>query len=102
MGFFNRRERRERRKNNMKSNIKLGDKVKDRISGFQGTVIAITDWLNGCRRLTVAPNELKDGKRIESDTFDVQDLELQQKSPAMEKVDRGGPTIHPKRAVDPR
>jgi hypothetical protein len=88
----------------MSEEIKLGSTARDKISGFKGTVIAITDWLNGCRRVTVAPQELKDGKRIESDTFDVQQLELVEATPAPVVPEKrpGGPTMHPTRNADPR
>lgn len=42
--------------------IELGDRVKDRISGLQGIVMGITNWLYGCRRLSIQPEESKDGK----------------------------------------
>jgi hypothetical protein len=45
--------------------VKLGDKVKDRVTGLTGIVIARTDWLNGCIRMTVQPQELKDGKPVD-------------------------------------
>ena len=33
----------------------LGDEVKDTITGFKGIVVARTEWLNGCARVTVQP-----------------------------------------------
>lgn len=49
----------------------LGDRAKDLISGFEGIVVAVTDWLYGCRRITLAPEKLdKDGKLVEAHTFD--------------------------------
>ena len=30
------------------SNIKLGVKAKDKVTGFEGIVIAKTEWLTGC------------------------------------------------------
>lgn len=87
----------------MHQEIRLGSTARDKISGFKGTVIAITNWLNGCQRITIAPQELKDGKRIESDTFDVQQIELVEATPAAKPAKRtGGPTIHPTRSADPR
>ena len=57
--------------------LQLGDVVKDRITGFKGVVIARTDWLNGCVRMSVQPEKLgSDGKPIESQVFDVEQLEL--------------------------
>jgi hypothetical protein len=42
--------------------VQLGDRVRDRMTGFSGIAIAITEWLYNCRRITVQPTELdKDG-----------------------------------------
>lgn len=56
--------------------VVLGNVVKDRISGFSGVVTCRYQWLNGCLRATVSPQELKDGKPIEPHCFDVQQLDL--------------------------
>lgn len=57
--------------------LKLGDKVKDRVSGFEGVAIARTVWLNGCVRWTIQPDGLdKDGKLREANTFDDHQLEV--------------------------
>ena len=83
----------------------LGRMARDTVSGFKGTIIAVTYWMNGCLRVSIAPNELKDGKRIESDTFDVQQVELLDKpaedKPAESAKRPGGPTINPAREPDP-
>lgn len=42
--------------------INLGDRARDRITGLKGIVIARTEWLFGCERVTVQPEECKDGK----------------------------------------
>lgn len=86
----------------MRADIKLGDKARDTISGFSGVVIAITEWLNGCRRITIAPTELKEGKRIDSDTFDAEQVELLQAAARKPATPSGGPSIAPVRAADPR
>jgi len=56
--------------------INLGDRVRDRITGFTGIASCKAEWLNSCRRITVQPEELKDGKPIDGCTFDVEDLIL--------------------------
>lgn len=56
--------------------VGLGDQVKDRITGFSGVVIARTEWLNSCNRITVQPKELKDGKPVEAQVFDEYDLKV--------------------------
>jgi hypothetical protein len=57
--------------------IDLGDKARDRITGYTGIVTAKTVWLNGCVRLSLQRIELdKDGKPYDTQTFDIEQLEL--------------------------
>lgn len=62
------------------SNIKdklpqLGDKVKDRVTGFEGVVVGRTEWLNGCVRLSVQPEGVdKDKKVFAMEAFDEHQL----------------------------
>lgn len=83
--------------------IRLGDEVKDRISGFRGIVIAITQWFNGCSRITVATRKIgSDGKPVDH-TFDEPQLELVRAGalprPSIDVIERtkGGPVIEPRR-----
>ena len=48
------------------SRIALGDRVKDKISGLSGICIGITDWIYGCRRVSVQPEQSKDGVPVAS------------------------------------
>ena len=50
--------------------IKLGDRVQDRISKLEGIVVGITDWLYGCRRLSVQPETAKDNKPADNFVID--------------------------------
>lgn len=50
--------------------IELGDRVREKITGLEGIVTAITTWLNGCVRVGVQPEKLKDGKISEAAYFD--------------------------------
>ena len=51
--------------------IKLGQKVKDSITGYTGIVIARSEWLYGCIRITVQSEKLQDnGFPIDDYTFD--------------------------------
>lgn len=50
--------------------ITLGTKVKDVITGFQGIAISRTEFLHGCTRITVQPQELHEGKPVEAQWFD--------------------------------
>lgn len=56
--------------------INLGDRVKDTITGLKGIVIGKTEWLYGCLRLTVQPEESKDGKPADSFAVDEPQVEL--------------------------
>lgn len=89
------------------SSIELGDTARDTITQFTGVVVAITHCLNGCKRVTLQPRELKDGSPIDSHTFDFQQLEVVEKADhAPQKVDLkanpGGPRMEPSRRSDPR
>jgi hypothetical protein len=55
--------------------MKLGDVVKDRISGFKGVATCRLEYLNGCVRWQVSPQELHDGKPVDSHYFDDEQLE---------------------------
>lgn len=77
--------------------INLGDKARDTITGFAGIVVAETKWLHGCVRLTLQPQELKDGKPIDSMTFDEPQLEPVTADVAKSTRGTGGPRPEPTR-----
>lgn len=57
--------------------VNKGDRVKDKITGLTGIVWAITDYLHGCRRIHVQPEQLTpDGKVQETFVFDEPQLEV--------------------------
>ena len=72
--------------------IKLGDKVKDSVTGFKGIAIAITEYLNGCERVTLQPVGVdKDGKTYDCETFDLPQVELMVAKKVKRKTNTGGP-----------
>lgn len=77
--------------------IKLGDKVKDSITGFSGIVVARTEWLNGCARITVQPEKTdKDGKVPETHTFDEPQLTVSKEAKYQRgSTNTGGPRPEP-------
>ena len=82
--------------------IELGNLAKDTVTGMTGIVVARTEWMNGCVRLTLQPREVKDGKAVEGGTFDLEQVEyIDEGVRKSEKVPTGGdrPTIS--RAPDP-
>ncbi len=60
----------------MTDQIEIGDIAKDTVTGFEGTVISRTEWLNGCVRLQLKPQGIHEGKTIESEAFDIEQLVL--------------------------
>jgi len=72
-------------------NVALGDEVKDRITGYKGIVIGLHTWLNGCLRVTVQAQELKDGKPVEAVAFDVEQLTVVQTKMVDIMQPSGGP-----------
>ena len=55
--------------------IELGRKVKDKITGFTGTVTGLCQYISGCNQALVAPAVGKDGVAKDSAWFDEQRLE---------------------------
>ncbi len=84
--------------------INLGDKVRDTITGYTGIAIGRTEWINGCTRIVVQSNKLKeDGTPSDSQHIDEPQCELIK--PAKQKAERvetGGPVPMPKRAENPK
>ena len=50
--------------------LNLGDRVRDRITKFEGIVTGKTEWLMGCNRVCIQPEKLKDGKPVDRLSFD--------------------------------
>jgi hypothetical protein len=90
-----------------RTDCKVGDTVHDTITGFEGVVVCRSEWLNGCVRLTVQPRKLHEGKPIDSQTFDVEQLEpvepaLRWKTPNQVRAATGGDRETIRRAPDPK
>lgn len=56
--------------------ISLGDRVKDRISGVKGICVGYHYWLYGCERITIQPEEHKDGKPADGICVDAAQVEV--------------------------
>jgi hypothetical protein len=60
----------------LKRKFENGDKVRDRISGFVGTITCCAEYLNGCIRYSIQPGLDKDGHYQEGEVIDQEQLEL--------------------------
>ncbi len=81
--------------------IKLGQKVRDTLTGNEGTAVARTEWLHGCVRITVQPWGKKDGVPFDSFTTDEPQFEVVDERAAPEAAPRHGPRDDPGRTPDP-
>ena len=54
--------------------IKLGDKVKDTVSGFEGIVVTILQYLNGCTQYSVQGKAKKSHDMAACYNIDIQQL----------------------------
>ncbi|MDF1606984.1 hypothetical protein PZ897_02210 [Hoeflea sp. YIM 152468] len=64
----------------------LGDKVRDRITGFEGIATTHAAHLTGCDRFWVTPPVGEDGKPVDGMWVDIDMLEITQPS-AIERVE---------------
>ena len=75
--------------------IKLGQKVRDKITGFEGIATAKTEFLNGCVQYEVT-RKLRKGESLTAESvqginIDEQQLELiKSKKKPIKKSDNGG------------
>jgi len=56
--------------------FQLGEKVKDRVTGFKGTITARIEYLNGCLQYCVEPKVGKEGKMEKAQYVDEGQLEF--------------------------
>lgn len=87
----------------------LGDRARDKLTGYTGIVITVSNWLNGCVRMMLSSEKTKaDGLSIEKEyVFDVQQLELLERNPhglapKAEAPRPGGDRDDPERPEDPQ
>lgn len=73
------------------TDIELGDQVKDAITGFEGVVICVSYWLNGCMRVVVQSKKTEKGLPTDPVTFDVEQLRITKKKVFTAASPSGGP-----------
>jgi len=71
--------------------IELGNKVRDKVTGFEGIAIAKIEYINGCIQFCVKPKVKEDGKMPDGEYIDVDDLEIVYKGIIIEVDSTGGP-----------
>lgn len=73
----------------MKQKIELGDTAQDLVTGFKGMVVAITQYITGCRRISLQPPVDKSGAVPETQSFDEPMLKVIKKATQTIKEARG-------------
>lgn len=70
----------------------LGDKLRDKITGFEGIAVGRHQWINNCNTYSIKPQMLKDGAPQDSHSFDEPQLDLVEEK-AIPDINRktGGP-----------
>ncbi len=63
-------------KRDKRMRVSPGDRVRDKISGAAGIVTCRSEWQYGCVRLTIQPEEQKDGKPAEAFVIDEAQAEV--------------------------
>jgi hypothetical protein len=61
--------------NSKTKQFNLGERVRDMVTGIEGIIIARLEHLNGCVHYGVKPKAGKDGKAIDAEYIDSQQLE---------------------------
>jgi hypothetical protein len=74
----------------VKPKFENGDIVKDKITGFQGTVTCVAVYWNGCIRYNIQPKLDKNGHHQDSEVMDEQQLELVKPIKKPEPKKKGG------------
>lgn len=69
----------------------LGDKVRCKITGFEGIVTGQTSWISGCHTSGVRSQSLKDGEPMDVCWFDDPQLELVSRGSVSIGNNKGGP-----------
>lgn len=75
--------------------IQLGQKVRDRVHGFEGIATGVVDYLTGCRQYLVVPPVDKDGKIRDAHWLDEARLEIVDPNPIVLTQQRQRPALAP-------
>jgi len=79
----------------------LGSRVRDKITGYVGTIVARIEYLNGCKRYSVQA-KVKDEKIPEPEWLDEQQLELiEEPEEAIKQDSTGGDRSAPRSMTIP-
>lgn len=70
--------------------FELGDKLKDLVSEVEGICIGRIEYLNGCTQYAIKPKKLKDGKVLDAEWVDSQQVVKSGKNIGIGQTRTGG------------
>jgi hypothetical protein len=83
--------------------INLGDKARDKVTGFEGICIVRSEYVSGCTRVGLQPVADKDGKIPDAQHFDEPMLEVIKAGVVTPlPSDNGGPRPNPPQHSAPK
>jgi len=74
----------------LKRKFENGQKVRDVMTGFEGTIVCCAEYINGCIRYSIQPELDEEGHYQESQVIDEEQLELIKKPKETKKKPHGG------------
>jgi len=74
----------------MTAQINLGDKVRCKVTDFEGIAWSRIEYLNGCIQIGVKPKVDKDGKLQDAVYIDIEQIEVVKKDAATINARRSG------------
>ena len=74
---------------------KLGDKVRDTVTGYEGVITGVVDYLTGCRQCLLTAKVKKDGTIPEGRWFDIDRLQVLKAKAISIEVDTNGFDLAP-------
>lgn len=74
------------------AHFELGQRLRDKVTGFEGIAVSRIEHLNGCTQYGVSGKVDKDGKMIDSYYIDHAQLEFVDEGVTVDKADTGGAT----------
>jgi len=70
--------------------IELGNKVRDKVTGFEGIATARVEYINKCVQYCVKPKVKEDGKMTNGEYIDIDELEIIDDGIVIESKPTGG------------
>lgn len=71
--------------------MKFFDVVRDKITGFEGVYYGRSEYANGCVHIGIKSQTLKDGKPLDLEWFDIQQVEVVEQKKEPQRPLGGGP-----------